>query len=53
MNVLSNKGLHQIYFKIKEIDCLSYKNSKISTKFKLLQDFSVILTITIRDELEN
>ena len=42
--------MSQIYLKIKEIDRLSYKNSKISTKFKLLQDFSVILTRTIRDE---
>ena len=42
--------MSQIYSKIKEIDRLSYKNKKISTKFKLLQDFSVILTRTIRDE---
>jgi hypothetical protein len=42
--------MSQIYLKIKEIDRLSYKNSKIGTKFKLLKDFSVILTRLIRDE---
>ena len=42
--------MSQIYLKIKEIDRLFYKNSKISIKFKLLQDFSVILARTIRDE---
>jgi hypothetical protein len=42
--------MSQIFLKIKENDRLSYKNSKISAKFNLLQDLSVMLTRTIKNE---